>query len=56
MQIKSVIIDNIHNINFIMFNITTLFFTWIVLLKLECILSYLPNPSARAGYDTRSIF
>ena len=35
MQIKSVI-DNIHNINFITFNISTLFFAWFALLKLGC--------------------
>ena len=38
MLIKSVIIDNIHYINLIMFNISTLLFSWFALLKLGCIL------------------
>ena len=38
MLIKSVIIDNIHFINFITFNISTFFFSWFDLLKLECVL------------------
>ena len=35
MQIKSFIIDNIHYIPFITFNISTLFFSWFAQLKLE---------------------
>ena len=34
-------------------NVPEVFFT---LRRCPFILSYLPNPSARAGYDTRSIF
>ena len=29
---------------------------WSTLAQSESMLSYLPNPSAQAGYDTRSIF
>ena len=52
MQIKNVIIDNSHYINFIMFNISLNFvslkkFSWFALLKLECVLyactSYMPS-------------
>ena len=35
MLIKSVTVDNIHDINFIKFNIST-FFSWFELLKLGC--------------------
>ena len=46
MQIKSVIINNIHYINFIT-NISILFLSGFVLLKLECVLytrmSYMPS-------------
>ena len=38
MQIKSVILDNIHYINFITFDMSTLFFSWFALLKLGCVL------------------
>ena len=42
MQIKSVIINNIHYINFNTFNISTFFFfffvSWFTLLKLGCVL------------------
>ena len=47
MQIKSVIVDNNHYINFITFDISTLFFSWFALLKLGCVLytcaSYIPS-------------
>ena len=38
MQVKSFIIDDIHYINFITFNISTLFFSWFAPLKLVCVL------------------